>query len=145
MAAFTVTVGYGDDRALETVAQTLAERLRGAHVILFLAPMGAGKTTLIAQLCKAWGANDRVASPTFALMNEYLDAKQHPIYHFDFYRVEKIEELETLGLPDLFYQPEGRCLVEWPEVALPILPEALVAVQIAVNADRSRTITLLEE
>ncbi len=145
MAPFTANVPYGDARALETVAHALCKRLRNDHLILFLGPMGAGKTTLIAQLCRAWGVTEQVTSPTFALMNEYRNADQQPIYHFDFYRVEKVEELESLGLPDIFYQDSGRCLVEWPEVALPILPPALVAVQIEVQADRSRTITLLEE
>ena len=89
-------------------------------VFLFYGEMGAGKTTLISEICKTFKVEDNVASPTFSLVNEYL-SNQGPIYHFDFYRISSIEEALDAGVEEYFYSG-NICLIEWPELIDPIIP-----------------------
>lgn len=105
----------------------------------FYGDMGAGKTTLIKALCKAWGVKDTVSSPTFALVNEYRNTQKQPIYHFDFYRIKDEEEAWDIGTEDYFYSG-AQCLVEWPERIEGLLPEDFIRIDIVVEADRSRSI-----
>jgi tRNA threonylcarbamoyladenosine biosynthesis protein TsaE len=103
--------------------------------------MGAGKTTFTAAVCRALGVReDAVSSPTFAIVNEYRTRDGEPVYHFDFYRIEKIEEALDLGFYD--YIDSGfLCLLEWPENIEPILPEETLRVRIEVHPDLSRTVS----
>ncbi len=104
--------------------------------------MGAGKTTLISALCRKMGvADDMAASPTFAIINEYSGSMPRPIYHFDLYRIESIEEALDLGLDDYFYSGSP-CFIEWAERIEPLLPDDTLHVAIKVNADGSRTLTM---
>ena len=114
----------------------------GDHTLIaFYAPMGAAKTTFTTALCRDLGVRaDAVSSPTFAIINEYRTASGRPVYHFDFYRIEHLEEALDIGLYD--YLDSGElCLMEWPEIIEPLLPEETLKVQIRVNPDASRTVT----
>jgi tRNA threonylcarbamoyladenosine biosynthesis protein TsaE len=99
------------------------------RVFAFYGAMGAGKTTLIKALCHELGSTDYVTSPTFALINEYSTSKGSVIYHFDFYRIKKIEEAFDLGYEDYIYSG-NYCFIEWPEMIESLLPEGIVEVRI---------------
>lgn len=106
--------------------------------------MGAGKTTLIKAICEELGVKETVTSPTFAIINEYKDAKSQSIYHFDFYRINKIEEVFDFGYEDYFYS-NSLCFIEWPELVESILPENTVKISIHENDDSTRVIKRFEE
>ena len=109
-------------------------------VIAFYGKMGAGKTTFIKALCEELGVRDVITSPTFAIVNEY-NASTQSIFHFDFYRIKKIEEVYDMGYEDYIYSG-NLCLIEWPELIEELLPENTLSVTIEQNADNTRTITL---
>ena len=111
-----------------------------SNVFAFFGQMGAGKTTFIKALCNALGVEDDVNSPTFTIVNEYRSAKGFPVYHFDFYRINKLSEAIEIGLYD--YLDSGcLCIMEWPENIEELLPEDTLKVQISVNPDQSRTVS----
>lgn len=126
---------------LERAAREFLEAIGDNTLIAFYAPMGAGKTTFTTALCKVLGVEeDAISSPTFAIVNEYRGGEGQPIFHFDFYRIERLEEALDIGLYD--YLDSGElCLMEWPENIEPLLPEETLKVQISVNADGSRTLS----
>ena len=100
-----------------------------ADVIAFYGSMGAGKTTLIKNLCHRMGVTDEVNSPTFAIVNEYVTEEGESVYHFDFYRIKKLEEAFDIGYENYFYSG-NLCLIEWPEMIEPLLPEKYIRVEI---------------
>ena len=104
-----------------------------ADVIAFYGPMGAGKTTLIKDLCHRMGVTDEVNSPTFAIVNEYVTEEGESVYHFDFYRIKKLEEAYDIGYENYFYSG-NLCLIEWPELIEPLLPERYLRVDIRLGA-----------
>ncbi len=113
----------------------------GCRVVAFEGEMGAGKTTLISALAKAMAVLDDVSSPTFSLVNEYETATGQPVYHFDFYRIDSVEEAERIGAAE--YLDSGYlCLVEWPARVEPLLPVPRLEVRLAVRPDETRTIYL---
>lgn len=113
----------------------------GDHrVIAFHGEMGAGKTTFIKALCAEFGVTDNVASPTFAIINEYLTPSDETIYHFDLYRLETIADLQNIGAEDYFYSG-NLCLIEWPDIAEPLLPGDTLHVTITVLPDKTRKIS----
>lgn len=126
---------------LPKVAEAVLGELRGRSVVLFRGPMGAGKTTLISRMAAALGAEDTVTSPTFALVNQYEGEGGRRIYHFDFYRINNVEEALDLGYEEYFYSGE-LCLVEWPEKIEPLLPEDAMTVTITVGEDEHRCFTI---
>ncbi|MBQ0129058.1 MAG: tRNA (adenosine(37)-N6)-threonylcarbamoyltransferase complex ATPase subunit type 1 TsaE [bacterium] len=111
-----------------------------SDIIAFYGPMGAGKTTLIKNLCHRMGVTDEVNSPTFAIVNEYVTEEAESVYHFDFYRIKKLEEVYDIGYENYFYSG-NLCLLEWPEMIEPLMPERFIRVDIALgDTDDSRRI-----
>jgi len=108
-------------------------------VIAFYGKMGAGKTTFIKALCEELGVEDVITSPTFAIVNEYSLPSQGALYHFDFYRIKKLEEVYDMGYEDYFYSG-NLCLIEWPELIEELLPEYALRVTIEEQPDGTRTI-----
>ena len=128
---------------LESIAQKLLYSIKGKKIICFYGEMGAGKTTLIKAICEVLGVKDNVASPTFALINEYKSGAGESIYHFDFYRINKIEEVYDFGYEEYFYNSKGVCFIEWPELIEEILPnENVCRIRIRVNLNGSRTLLI---
>lgn len=111
-------------------------------VFAFYGKMGAGKTTFIKALCKELGVNDEVNSPTFSLINEYRsETSSELIYHFDFYRIKKLEEVYDLGYEDYFYSG-ALCFIEWPELIEDLLPNDAKKISIDETTDGARIITI---
>ena len=120
---------------LDKVAQAVLDSLDGRTVVAFDAPMGAGKTTLISRIAALLGAEDDVTSPTFAIVNQYEG--ERTIYHFDMYRIERVEEALDFGSEE--YLSSGElCLVEWPEKIEPLLPDDTMVVRIEILSDDAR-------
>ncbi len=130
-------------KALGTTAKKLLEQFSGQRVFAFYGNMGAGKTTFIQAICRQLDTPDNITSPTFALINEYKTRSGDSIFHFDFYRIKDLEEAFDLGYEDYFYSG-NYCLIEWPELIEPLLPQNYVEVLIEVNEQEVRTISVSE-
>lgn len=128
-------------RELPHAAELILERSRRVGVVAFYGEMGAGKTTLIREICLLLGVSDTVTSPTFAIVNQYVSEGGEPVYHFDFYRIDKIEEAFDMGYEEYFYGGD-LCLVEWPEKIEQLLPDDTMRVKIEITGPDSRRITL---
>ena len=125
---------------LTQVSDLLISWREKSDIIAFYGPMGAGKTTLIKNLCHKLGVTDEVNSPTFALVNEYPTPIECSIFHFDFYRIKKLEEVYDIGYEDYFYSGH-LCLLEWPELIDPLMPDHFIKVEIALgDSDNARKI-----
>lgn len=143
---------------IHEAAREFISRMGSARVFAFYGQMGAGKTTFIKALCEELGVRDVITSPTFAIVNEYsllpagsaslaspaasLDSpvreqQAQVVYHFDFYRIKRLEEVYDMGYEDYFYSG-ALCLMEWPELVEDILPEDAVRVTISAQPDGSR-------
>ena len=126
---------------LDRAAKAFLEEIGNHKLVAFYAPMGAGKTTFTTAVCKQLGVQeDAVSSPTFAIVNEYRTGTGEPLYHFDFYRIERLEEALDIGLYD-YLDSGSLCLMEWPENIEELLPEETLKVRIRVNPDGSRTLS----
>ena len=125
--------------AINEAAKQFVAAMGSNRVFAFYGKMGAGKTTFIKALCTELGVDDVITSPTFAIVNEYTAGDGSPIYHFDFYRIKKLDEVYDMGYEDYFYNG-GLCLIEWPELIESLLPEDAVEVHIAEQPDGPRTI-----
>ena len=121
---------------LERVAEEILSSIGKRRVVLLRGGMGAGKTTLVSRIASKLGAEDTVTSPTFALVNQY-EGREGTIYHFDFYRINRVEEVFDLGYEEYFYSGE-LCFVEWPEMVEGLLPEDAMEVRITVGDDDRR-------
>lgn len=126
----------GIDRAAEEFLQKIGEN----RLIAFFAPMGAGKTTFTTAICRRLGVTDPVGSPTFAIVNEYMQGNGEPMYHFDFYRINKLSEAMDIGLDDYLYSG-CLCIMEWAENILELLPEETLRISISIMPDGSRELT----
>lgn len=124
---------------IDKSAQEFVRNIGNNRVLAFYGKMGAGKTTFIKALCRQLNVVDQVNSPTFAIVNDYETANQSHVYHFDFYRIKNLEEAYDFGYEDYFYSGNF-CLIEWPELVEPILPENTLMVTIQVSDDNSRTV-----
>ncbi|MBP5582871.1 MAG: tRNA (adenosine(37)-N6)-threonylcarbamoyltransferase complex ATPase subunit type 1 TsaE [Bacteroidales bacterium] len=133
-----ITINSIDEIA--QAAQDFKAAIGDHRVIAFHGEMGAGKTTFIKALCAEFGVTDNVASPTFAIINEYLTPSDETIYHFDLYRLETIADLQNIGAEDYFYSG-NLCLIEWPDIAEPLLPGNTLHVTISVLPDKTRGIS----
>ncbi len=125
---------------LDRAAAEFLEKIGDNTLVAFFAPMGAGKTTFTTAICRALGVTDPVGSPTFAIVNEYMREDGEPMYHFDFYRINKLSEAIDIGLDDYLYSGY-LCIMEWPENIEELLPEDTLRVSIMVNPDQSRTLS----
>ncbi len=126
---------------IREAAKQFVANMNGATVFAFYGKMGAGKTTFIKAVCEEMGISDVITSPTFAIVNEYrADTTGEIVYHFDFYRIKKLEEVYDMGYEDYFYSG-AVCFIEWPELIEELLPSDAVSVTIAENADGSRTVS----
>ncbi len=146
---------------IREAAREFINHIGTRRVFAFYGHMGAGKTTFIKAVCEELGVSDVITSPTFAIVNEYQVAPttqqpspitqqpspitQQPspqvIFHFDFYRIKKIEEVYDMGYEDYFYSG-SLCFIEWPELIEELLPEDAVKVTISQQTDGQRIVTL---
>ena len=146
-------------KSIETIRESAREFIEniGDHrVFAFYGKMGAGKTTFVKAICEELGVEDVITSPTFAIINEYglenvqRSSQRHTlkertfnvqrIYHFDFYRIKKLEEVYDMGYEDYFYSG-ALCFIEWPELIEEILPDDAVRVSIDEQEDSSRIVS----
>jgi tRNA threonylcarbamoyladenosine biosynthesis protein TsaE len=125
---------------IREVAHQFVAAMGDNTVFAFYGKMGAGKTTFIKAICEELGVTDVINSPTFAIVNEYRsDEAGELIYHFDFYRIKKLEEVYDMGYEDYFYSG-AVCFIEWPELIEELLPGNAVRVDIEEQADGSRVV-----
>ncbi|MEA5007043.1 MAG: tRNA (adenosine(37)-N6)-threonylcarbamoyltransferase complex ATPase subunit type 1 TsaE [Rikenellaceae bacterium] len=125
---------------IERAAKEFLKLKGNKAVIAFYGAMGAGKTTFTKAICNALGVPDSVNSPTFTIINEYRTKDGDPVYHFDFYRIDKLEEAYDIGF-DEFVDSGRLCLIEWPEKIEKLLPEETLRVYIKILPDDSREIS----
>ena len=131
---------------IREAARQFVAQIGSSRVFAFYGNMGAGKTTFIKAICEELGVDDVITSPTFAIVNEYTQTSNpspYPsrIYHFDFYRIKKLEEVYDMGYEEYFYSG-ALCFIEWPELIEELLPEDAVKVNIIENGDGSRTVLI---
>lgn len=121
-------------------AKAFVEAMGDSTIFAFYGSMGAGKTTFIKAICEEMGVKDVITSPTFAIVNEYRSATSGElIYHFDFYRIKKQEEVYDMGYED-YIESGAVCFMEWPELIEELLPEDVVKVSIKQQEDGSRIV-----
>ena len=121
-----------------SIGKELATELPEGSLILLTGDLGAGKTALTRGFVSHWGLEDFVTSPTFTLMNEYKNDEIF-IVHFDLYRLNSLEEVLEIGLED-YAEEADYCLIEWPDIALPVLDMPSIRVEIALGDDENRRI-----
>ena len=138
MAAHKITI-VGPQQA-DAAAKEFLKQVGNARIIALYGKMGAGKTTFTTAICRVLGVReDAVGSPTFAIVNEYRTAAGEPLFHFDFYRIEKLSEALDIGLYE-YLDSGALCIMEWPENIEDLLPEDTLRVKIKVQPDGSRTL-----
>ncbi|UKK51397.1 tRNA (adenosine(37)-N6)-threonylcarbamoyltransferase complex ATPase subunit type 1 TsaE [Prevotella sp. E13-17] len=130
--------------AIRNAAREFINNIGEHRVFAFYGKMGAGKTTFIKAICEELGVEDVITSPTFAIVNEYslpkpLDGIGCSLFHFDFYRIKKLEEVYDMGYEEYFYSG-SLCFIEWPELIEEVLPEDAVRVTIEEETDGSRSV-----
>ncbi len=126
---------------LKGVAEAVIKQLDGRNVVALCGAMGAGKTTLVSAIMEYLGSADTVTSPTFALVNQYNTSTDEVVYHFDFYRINRIEEVFDMGYEEYFYSGD-LCLIEWPELIEDLLPEDAMVVRIEILSPIERKFTI---
>ena len=125
---------------INEAAKTFVENMGDGKVFAFYGKMGAGKTTFVKAVCECLGVEDVITSPTFAIVNEYTSATTgDAIYHFDFYRIKKLEEVYDMGYEDYFYGG-SLCFLEWPELIEDLLPEDATKVSIGETENGARVV-----
>lgn len=130
-----------DKKHIPAAAKKILKHTCAFKLLAFYGPMGSGKTTIIKALCKVLGAEDLVSSPTFTLVNEYITAKGDSIYHIDFYRIKKKEEVFDFGIEE-YFASGSYCLMEWPELIEDILPSETAKIRITVGDNEERTLDI---
>lgn len=126
--------------SIHEAAREFIKNMGTGHVFAFYGKMGAGKTTFVKAVCEELGVDDVITSPTFAIVNDYTSSKDDShIFHFDFYRIKKLEEVYDMGYEDYFYSG-SLCFIEWPELIEDILPGDAVKVTVTQNEDGGRVV-----
>ena len=125
---------------IREAARAFIDAIGDHKVFAFYGSMGAGKTTFVKAICEELGVEDVITSPTFAIINEY-SSREGVIYHFDFYRIKKLEEVYDMGYEDYFYSG-ALCFIEWPELIEEVLPEDAVRVTITEQPGGMRKIVM---
>jgi tRNA threonylcarbamoyladenosine biosynthesis protein TsaE len=136
-----MTIEIKDKKHLHSAARKLLKHSGDNRIFAFYGSMGAGKTTIIKAVCIELGAVDIVTSPTFTLVNEYKTSAGESLYHIDFYRIKKQEEVFDFGIEE-YLTGESYCFMEWPELVEEILPTDLIKVRITVGEHEERTLTI---
>lgn len=126
---------------LNQISKQLIEHFGTSRVILFNGEMGAGKTTIIKEICKNLGVSENTSSPTFSIVNEYQTDNHESIYHFDFYRLENEQEAMDFGYEDYFYS-NSFCFIEWSEKIPNLIPENHQVVSIKIDNSNNRIISI---
>lgn len=126
---------------LPDAAAELIEAIGDHKIVAFYGEMGAGKTTLISEICHQLGVEQAISSPSFAIVNSYFTPCGEPIFHFDFYRIRKIEEAYDFGYEEYFFSGH-LCLIEWPELIEELLPEDCLRLEITATDHQTRVISL---
>ncbi|MBR6973877.1 MAG: tRNA (adenosine(37)-N6)-threonylcarbamoyltransferase complex ATPase subunit type 1 TsaE [Bacteroidaceae bacterium] len=124
---------------IAVAAKEFVTAMGDRKVFAFYGKMGAGKTTFIKAVCEELGVEDVINSPTFAIVNEYVDGKGEPVYHFDFYRIKNLQEVLDIGYEDYVYSGH-MCFMEWPELIENLLPDDAVKVTIEEKTDGGRVV-----
>ena len=124
---------------IESAARQFLKQTTGSNIIALYGGMGAGKTTFTKAICKVLGVEESVTSPTFTIVNEYRTVEGESVYHFDFYRIEKLSEALDIGYEE-FMESGSICLIEWPEKVEEILPKETLRVKIESMEDGSRRV-----
>jgi tRNA threonylcarbamoyladenosine biosynthesis protein TsaE len=130
-----------DKTHLEAAARKLLKHSGEKKIFAFYGSMGAGKTTIIKAVCKVLGATDIVSSPTFTLVNEYMTSGGESLYHIDFYRIKKKEEVFDFGIEE-YLTGDSYCFIEWPGLVEEILPPGIVNIHIKVDENEQRTLLI---
>jgi len=130
-----------DQSRLSEAAGQLINICSSERIWIFKGRMGAGKTTLIKEIAKQFGITGQVSSPTFSIVNEYLDSKGDQYYHFDFYRVEDPEEALDIGVDEYFYSGQY-CWIEWAEKVAEYIPADFALIDIEAHESEERIITI---
>jgi tRNA threonylcarbamoyladenosine biosynthesis protein TsaE len=130
-----------DIKHLPAAAKRILEYTSGQKLLAFYGSMGAGKTTIIKAICRTLGAGDIVTSPTFTMINEYKTKDDKIIYHIDFYRIKKAEEVFDFGIEE-YFSSGSYCFIEWPELIGGILPAETVKIKITVGDKEQRILDI---
>lgn len=126
---------------INAVAKEFLSLVGDKSVFALYGAMGVGKTTFVKAICDELGVEDTINSPTFSIVNEYHTADEQVVYHFDFYRIEDVNEAYDFGYEDYFYS-KAKCFIEWPERIDSILPNNVVEVYFEEEKNGSRSITI---
>ena len=135
-----MNITINDIANIGEAARQFVEAIGDRRVFAFYGSMGAGKTTFIKAICKQLGVTDVITSPTFAIVNEY-EAPSGAVFHFDFYRIKRLDEVYDMGYEDYFYSG-SLCFIEWPELVEELLPGDAVRVTITEQPDGTRAVSI---
>ncbi len=128
---------------IRKAAEEFLKEIGDNRIIALYGSMGAGKTTFVTAICDVLGVEDVVNSPTFTIVNEYQTQDGMPVYHFDFYRIKSLREVEDLGFEEYVYS-DGLTLMEWPEMIEEVLPPETLKVSISEQEDGTRLIKFIQ-